>query len=402
MIDKNILFLGFGVGENYFKHFSKFDKYPQVAARKFEMCYINGMLANNVNVIAVSVFPGSTYPLNKKIFFPFEFKCDEGYDNYVAGYINLIGLKILTKMISIFSIVFKFNLIFRDLKIVVYSSHLPLLMTAWILSKLFKKDFYVVLPDLPIYMFGSKSKLKIKEVLKKIDQWLVKKILFEASGLSCVTDLMTKKMGWEDQNRSIVIEGMYDYKYNFHLFNKPILNGKKYFLYSGALEVGYGIVEMVDFFIKSEVDAELWICGFGNLSSYVKELSRNNENIKYLGYLEQKELWGIQKNAAALLLTRDPNAEYVKYSFPSKILEYLATGVPIISTKLPCYPVEYDDYLIYVEYNDAVSYKNIFNYVLKMDIELKKYISQKNVAFVVDCKNPKMSVKKMIDLMFVK
>ena len=39
---------------------------------------------------------------------------------------------------------------------------------------------------------------------------------------------------------------------------------------------------------------------------------------------------------------RSADAEYTKYSFPSKTIEYLATGVPVVMNRLPGIPEEYE------------------------------------------------------------
>jgi glycosyltransferase involved in cell wall biosynthesis len=44
---------------------------------------------------------------------------------------------------------------------------------------------------------------------------------------------------------------------------------------------------------------------------------------------------------------------FTRYSFPSKLLQYMATGKPVISTRLPGIPSEYWDYLIAID-NETV------------------------------------------------
>ena len=53
--------------------------------------------------------------------------------------------------------------------------------------------------------------------------------------------------------------------------------------------------------------------------------------------------------ATVFLAPRLPNAsDYVAYSFPSKMLEYLPYGKPIITFRLPCFDDKYNSVFTYV------------------------------------------------------
>ena len=48
-----------------------------------------------------------------------------------------------------------------------------------------------------------------------------------------------------------------------------------------------------------------------------------------------------EMDATLLINPRPTNEEYVKYSFPSKNMEYMASGTPVLTTALPGMPQEY-------------------------------------------------------------
>ena len=52
--------------------------------------------------------------------------------------------------------------------------------------------------------------------------------------------------------------------------------------------------------------------------------------------------------ATLLVNPRPSNEKYVRYSFPSKTMEYMSTGTPVLMTKLPCLPEEYLPYLFFI------------------------------------------------------
>ena len=56
--------------------------------------------------------------------------------------------------------------------------------------------------------------------------------------------------------------------------------------------------------------------------------------------------------ASVLVNPRPVNQEFTPYSFPSKTLEYMMSGTPVITTRLPGIPEEYFD-VLYVFQDDT-------------------------------------------------
>ena len=63
----------------------------------------------------------------------------------------------------------------------------------------------------------------------------------------------------------------------------------------------------------------------------------------------------------------------IQYSFPSKTMEYLASGTPSIAYKLEGIPSEYYPFIIFPESNDVES---LHNSILKV---YRKYFSRRHV-----------------------
>lgn len=54
-------------------------------------------------------------------------------------------------------------------------------------------------------------------------------------------------------------------------------------------------------------------------------------------------------DADLLINPRPTHEEFTKYSFPSKNMEYMATGTPVLTTNLPGMPEEYKQYVYLME-----------------------------------------------------
>ena len=69
-----------------------------------------------------------------------------------------------------------------------------------------------------------------------------------------------------------------------------------------------------------------------------------------MGQVSLNEARALQKTADVLVNPRLNEGEYTKYSFPSKTMEYLSTGRPVVCYKLDGIPDEYDKHLMEVVY----------------------------------------------------
>lgn len=82
---------------------------------------------------------------------------------------------------------------------------------------------------------------------------------------------------------------------------KPISKSEEFILgYLGRLEHGKGIIEIIDVAIKLSI--KLIIAGDGVLREEIKKRIKSSENIKYIGYLEQKEIDKFFKNINVFLI----------------------------------------------------------------------------------------------------
>ena len=73
--------------------------------------------------------------------------------------------------------------------------------------------------------------------------------------------------------------------------------------------------------------------------------------------MKRDEILELQRNATILVNPRQNNEEFTKYSFPSKNLEYLSSGTPLVAYKLDGIPEEYSNYINYVEDDSIESLK---------------------------------------------
>lgn len=132
----------------------------------------------------------------------------------------------------------------------------------------------------------------------------------------------------------------------FDTFNQ--CDGQISFMYSGLLESVTGIDLLLEAFMNTDIDAKLLISGKGSLDQEVIKYSQLDNRIEYLGYLEYEQYMKKLKEVDVLVNPRNMNLEENQNNFPSKIMEYLATGKLILSTKFIGYET-FDENITFAE-----------------------------------------------------
>lgn len=125
---------------------------------------------------------------------------------------------------------------------------------------------------------------------------------------------------------------------------------KKYLMYTGSLwKKDAGIEYLTEGFLKADLPGyELHFYGTGELVPWIEEISKQHPYVKYKGCVTNEEIVKRQCEATLLINPRPSDEEFCKYSFPSKTIEYMASGTPVLMTRLPGVPNEYFEYVFTV------------------------------------------------------
>lgn len=106
-------------------------------------------------------------------------------------------------------------------------------------------------------------------------------------------------------------------------------------VYAGGLYRDSGIDLLAESFCRAKwADKRLIIFGTGELESAIRVYSKKNPNILYMGFIDPKKMAGVYATADILINPRRISSLISSQSFPSKLIEYLCTGKPVISTNM--------------------------------------------------------------------
>lgn len=169
-------------------------------------------------------------------------------------------------------------------------------------------------------------------------------------------------------------------------------------LYTGTLKQVLGVGDLIDAF-KEMPQYELWLCGQGDMQLKAEAAAKQYPNIHYYGFVSQKEALAYQAKAAALINPRTPVALDTKYSFPSKTLEYMRSGKPVICYKLEGIPDEYDSYLTYIPEMGSNGIVHAVKQIMALSAEERMQNGKACRDFVLQYKNPTIQCKRLMDFL---
>lgn len=180
---------------------------------------------------------------------------------------------------------------------------------------------------------------------KKIKRWINTWTEHMASKFDAFV-LYTKKMA----KHLNVSEGHYEVIEGFREVpeRKPVISEGFNVVYAGSLNINYGVGRLIEAMsIVDDSEISLHLYGAGSAENMIIETSKKDPRIVYHGKVPNAVATDAIYSASVLINPRNADdGEYTEYSFPSKDIEYMATGIPTLLCKLPGMPKEYYGHFI--------------------------------------------------------
>ncbi|MHB8624643.1 MAG: glycosyltransferase [Aggregatilineales bacterium] len=92
-----------------------------------------------------------------------------------------------------------------------------------------------------------------------------------------------------------------------------------------------------------------WFSGRGPLDDAIREAAQNDNRITHWGFVSREQYLNLLQNANVLINPRPSRLPENRYNFPSKLMEYMAAGRPIISTATSDVREYYRDAIVLLE-----------------------------------------------------
>ena len=393
-----VLFLGYAIPEEMLAEITAKDPYPQIQGSRLIWMILKGLEKSKGSPIdLISTVPASEYPKNRKIFFGYHrWKHDSaGGDDYVIPYVNIIIIKHITRLLSSFVFVSRWlirNRKHSDKKVLIYALHSPFLISALLSIFFWGGKIIVFIPDMPAFMDLGINRNAFIKIAKKIDVFIISKLLQGTAGIIAITEHMAKDIAC-DNIPSMVMEGAVPTEGAWEkevdtAGSSNMTSGEKIITYAGGLFEEYGVKLLLDAFaLIAGEEYRLWLFGKGEMEGDVKASALRDTRIIYWGMLPNQELLDLEARSTVLINSRLSGSEFTRYSFPSKVLEYMMTGRPVISTMLPGIPCEYREYLFILQDETPFGLAKRLQEVCEKPLTELSEIGQRARSFVLREKN---------------
>ena len=341
-------------------------KMPQ--AQKYHHLLLEGLRSVTEDRITVI----SSYPVAKSStrVYKTDSETEGGTDYYYPGFVNLpflrqICLWINTILLALRHTKEKDSIIICDIlnRSIFYSAK-------WV-RVLRKTKIVGIVTDVPGLTSGARAKLLPwwKRAIKSAAVNVSKSSVKTCDAYLLLTEAMNEIVN-PKQKPYIVIEGHSDISMKDRdnkLENKTV---DKTIMYAGGTHKEFGIALLVDAFLEiNNPEWTLHIYGDGNYQNELRKISSEHRNVIYHGMKPNAEIVDAQIRSWLMVNPRITNAEYVKYSFPSKTLECMASGTPLLTTRLAGMPKEYYPFVYLFDEESFDGFKRVLNDVFSISAE---------------------------------
>ena len=333
---------------------------------KFHHLILDGITKEN-NVYSLIGRPTS-FKNYKHIRWPktIEYEKNITYDH--IGYLNLPIIKNIIISIKYFFKTLKWIKLNKDKEkcIILDASYITVIPFLNLATKIKKCKKVAIVCDIYEYMAPVKDARKNSKFFHKLIAKFMRKQYSQIDGFVFLTEQMNNVLNLQ-YKPFIVMEGLVDH--NMNIMDNSLKNKvpKNIIMYAGALREQYGVKNLVEGFMEyNDKKAELWLFGAGDYAIEINKMLKKDKRIKFFGIVDNNEVIKKECEATLLINPRPINQEFTKYSFPSKNMEYMVSGTPILTTKLPGMPKEYYDYVYLINGNEKQdiinSLQEIFQY----------------------------------------
>ena len=198
----------------------------------------------------------------------------------------------------------------------------------------------------------------------------------------------------------LVMEGLVDSKIVNNGESTSLRKTKRILLYAGGIYEKYGVKNLIEAFMLLKArDVELHIYGSGDLENVMPEYCSSDSRIIYYGVVRNTTVVDRLVEATILINPRPTTEEFTKFSFPSKNMEYMVSGTPLLTTKLPGMPSEYFDYVYLIGDETVLGISGTLEYFLSKPANELIHFGKKAQKFVLKNKSNEIQAKKIIDFL---
>lgn len=276
----------------------------------------------------------------------------------------------------------------RDSAVIVDCLNRVTALSAMLAARLSGKQCIGIVTDLPDMLGGS-----------KFSKGLANFVIRHCTGYILLTEAMNDYLNKKGKPY-VILEGHSDIAMAERVPAMEKKTSPRVVFYAGGVSRQYGLANLVDGFrMANPENARLHIYGPGDYVKELETIAAEDSRIFYGGMLLNTEIVEKEQEATLLVNPRPTDEEYVKYSFPSKTMEYMASGTPVLTTVLPGMPKEYHPYVYLLEEETSNGIAKMLKEVLDNSDETLFRKGNEARRFVLEQKNNVIQAQKILEML---
>jgi glycosyltransferase involved in cell wall biosynthesis len=340
-----ILYLGHVVPQSMESILSNM-RIPALQTQRFGFALVASLRSAFGDTLDVfSVAPILDYPQSPLLISPSaRWTLYPGVTAHMASFVNVVGLKHLTRFVATFWYVATWTRRHRRAQRVIFmhggqsckfwGALLGTFMHACVLVPYLTDDLGL----------STAWEGRLHKFARRLDERLLRSALRRMAFIIAMTEALATK--WGPTRPHLVIPA---------ILPEGILLGDDSckpdalftIVYSGGLEEHFGVRLLLDAFALSALPHwRLIITGKGSISTEINRRAASDQRITFKGLVSFEELRAIYAGASVFVNPRASSDVRVRYCFPSKLVEQMSTGVPVVSTCMPCLTENFRNHLV--------------------------------------------------------
>ena len=395
----HILYVSSLCSERMFeKLFSSSRNRHSTASQKFHRLIVDGMIANEQRVQVLSVLPVSRTSHSKIVWEGLT----ESFGKLKFHYLFFVNIPLLRHVfvfIGAFFSTFAWGLKNRKAQKVVYCDVLNITITlaARIAAKLTGIQAIGIVTDLQKNIGAARMDNRHTKIVPRLISKFSNLFITSFDKYVILTAAMNEEVNPKGKP-FIVMEGLVDVNMKTKA-HESFATASKDIIYAGGIYEKYGVRMLIDaFYNVQQSNVNLHIYGPGEMKKDMEYLMNRDPRLIYHGMVSNEVVVKHQLTAALMVNPRPTYNGFTKFSFPSKNLEYMASGTPLLTTPLEGMPDEYKQYVYLINDETIEGLKQCITEIInKPAFELEAKGSEAK-QFVLDKKNNVVQSQRMISL----
>lgn len=356
---------------------------PSLAAQKYHGLMTTGFANNGVCITALSAPPVSRQTSRKR----FVRMQNEKTDGVCFHYLPIVAIPGV-KHALVTAGAFCYTLAHLGRADYALCDGLNVALSAGILAaaKLKKRPCAAIVTDVPDILAGGQTQIS------KINTRLLEKF----DGYVLLTETMNALVN-PLKKPYLVAEGQVDATMSDAANELNEKHPDKICLYAGMLHEKYGVVRLAEAFCQvKDPAARLVFYGDGDAAKRIQDIAKKDGRIEYRGVADNRTVVQEELKATLLINPRPSDEGFTAYSFPSKNLEYMVSGTPVLTTKLPGMPREYDRFAYLFADESVDGMAKTLNDVLSLSREELHAAGSRAKAFVLENKSNTAQARRVL------